>query len=336
MLRQDALDALARRHRVPGATVALGLGDELFDFATGVLNVNTGVETTADSVFQIGSNTKLFTTTLVMQLVDSGQIDLDAPVRRYLLDFSLADPTAADEITVRHLLTHTSGIQADYFAGFGRGDDAVERYVASLAEIDLVHRPGQFWSYCNSGFVVAGRLAEAIAGKPYHQLLKEKICQPLQLERTTVLAEEMLSWRCAVGHVRGPGRNQVVAPPSVTGFAQAPAGSSTASTAAELVRFVQAHFRDGATPDGGEVLSSASVAVMQQVQVSRPLTTTSTLSAQGLGWGIADWDGKRAIGHGGAVIGQVSYLEALPEEQLVVAVLTNSSGGEVASHGRCK
>lgn len=159
---QDALDALARRHLVPGATLAIGLGDELFDFATGVLNVGTGVETTTDSVFQIGSNTKLVTTTLVMQLVDEGLVELDDPVRKYLPDFALADPRAAGEITVRQLLTHTSGIQGDYFKGFGRGDDAIERYVVSLADIDLVHAPGQFWSYCNSGFVVAGRLAEVV------------------------------------------------------------------------------------------------------------------------------------------------------------------------------
>ena len=98
-------------------------------------------------------------------------------------DFALADPTAANEITIRHLLTHTSGIQGDYFKGFGRGDEAVERYVASLADVDLVHRPGQLWSYCNSGYVVAGRVAEVIAATPYNQLLKEKICHPLGWRR---------------------------------------------------------------------------------------------------------------------------------------------------------
>jgi CubicO group peptidase (beta-lactamase class C family) len=140
---QDRLDALARQHGVPGATLAVGLDGELLDFATGVINVNTGVATTPTSVFQIGSNTKLFTATLVMQLVDSGAVDLDQPVRRYLPDFSLADPTGTEQITVRQLLTHSSGIQGDYFKGFGRGDEAIERLVASLIDIDLVHPPGQ-------------------------------------------------------------------------------------------------------------------------------------------------------------------------------------------------
>ena len=148
---QDRLDALARQHGVPGAALAIGFGGELLDFATGVINVNTGVATTPDSVFQIGSNTKLFTTTLIMQLVDAGDIELDQPVRRYLADFALANRAAADQITVRQLLTHTSGIQGDYFKGFGRGDEAIERLVASLVDIDLVHPPGELWSYCNTG-----------------------------------------------------------------------------------------------------------------------------------------------------------------------------------------
>jgi CubicO group peptidase (beta-lactamase class C family) len=322
---QDALDALARRHEVPGATLAVGRGDELFDFATGVLNLSTGVETTTGSVFQIGSNTKVFTTTLIMQLVDSGQVGLDAPVRRYLPDFALADPTAADEITVRQLLNHTSGIQGDYLTGFGRGDEAIERYVASLADIDLVHRPGQMWSYCNSGFAVAGRVAEVLAGIPYNKLLKERICQPLGLERTTVLSEEIVAERCAVGHVPGPGGRPMVPPGVVVmGYSHAPAGSRTTSTAAELVRFAQMHLNSGTAPDGEQVLSAASVAAMQQVGVRKPETSTG-LAAQGLGWAIEDWDGKRVIGHNGGTIGQTSFLRAVPDDDLVVALLTNSA-----------
>jgi CubicO group peptidase (beta-lactamase class C family) len=323
---QETLDALARRHRVPGATLAIAAGDELVDFATGTLNVNTGVEATTDSIFQIGSNTKLFTTTLVMQLVDEGAVDLDAPVRRYLTGFSLNDPSAAREITVRQLLTHTSGIQGDYFDGFGRGDDAIERYVDSLSGIDLVHRPGQMWSYCNSGFVVAGRLAEVLRGAPYHQLLKDRICAPLGLRRTTVLVSEMLRHRSAVGHVPGPDGQPMVPPTVVMEYAQAPAGSMTTATAAELVRFVQMHLDDGAAPNGTQVLSADSVRAMQEVQATLPPTSSVPLT-QGLGWLMHEWGGKKVIGHGGGTIGQLSFLEAIPEDGLVVALLTNGMSG---------
>jgi CubicO group peptidase (beta-lactamase class C family) len=322
----ETLDALARRHRVPGATLAIAQGDELLDFATGVLNVNTGVETTTDSLFQIGSNTKLFTATLIMQLVDAGEVELDQPVRRYLPSFSLADPTAAEEITVRHLLTHTSGIQGDHFLGFGRGEEAIGRYVDSLAEIDLVHRPGQLWSYCNSGFVVAGRVAEVVTNTPYHQLLKERICGPLGLTHTTVLADEMLAHRVAVGHVAGPAEQPTVPPVVVMEYAQVPAGSRTTSTAAELVRFAQMHLRGGRGPDANQVLSEGSVAAMREAQVDRPAISTAPLN-QGLGWLMAQWDGHEVVGHGGGTIGQLSFLEVLPDRELVVALLTNSGTG---------
>lgn len=328
---QDRLDALARQHGVPGATLAVGLDGELLDFATGVLNVNTGVATTPTSVFQIGSNTKLLTTTLVMQLVDAGDVDLDEPVRRYLPDFSLADRAVAEEITVRQLLTHSSGIQGDYFQGFGRGDEAIERLVASLVDIDLVHRPGQLWSYCNTGFVVAGRLAEVVAGRPYHELLRTRVCSPLGLRRTTVLVDEMIAQRCAVGHIANPGGNPRVPPVVVMEYAHAPAGSMTTATAAELVRFVQMHLQGGTALDGRQVLSGDSVRAMQQVQLRRPPTSSVPLT-QGVGWLIEEWDGKRVIGHGGGTIGQLSFLQAVPDEKLVVALLTNSMTGGLLWH----
>jgi CubicO group peptidase (beta-lactamase class C family) len=323
---QDALDDLSRRCEVPGAALAVGHGEEIFDFATGVVNVDTGVETTTDSVFQIGSNTKLFTATLVMQLVDAGQVTLDAPVRRYLPGFTLADDAAAQHITVRQLLTHTSGIEGDYFEGFGQNDDAIERYVDSLDTIGLVHPPGRLWSYCNSGFVVAGRLVEALTGTPYHQLLRERICGPLGLSRTTVQADEMLAQRCAVGHVPGPGGRPMVPPVILMQYAQAPAGSRTVATAAELVRFVHMHLESGAAPNGDAVLSGAAAAAMQEPQFPRPPISSSP-QAQGLGWLMEEWDGKRVIGHGGGTIGQLSFLESVPEERLTVALQTNSVSG---------
>ena len=322
---QERLDALARQHRVPGAVLAVSTGEEALEFATGVINASTGVATTADTVFQIGSNTKLLTTTLVMQLVEAGQVELDSPVRRYLPTFELADP-GAGEITVRHLLTHTSGIQGDHFEDFGRGDDAVERYVGSLGQIGLIHPPGQMWSYCNSGFVLAGRVAEQVAGQPYHRLLAERICAPLGLRRTTVLAEEMLAGRCAVGHVAGPDGTPRVPPVVIMAMAQSPAGSRTVATAAELAAFARMHLAGGTARDGTRLLAEASVRAMQEVQGPRPRASDAALT-QGLGWLMSDWSGVRVIGHGGGTIGQLSFLEAVPEHDLVVVLLTNSETG---------
>ncbi|WP_027928009.1 serine hydrolase domain-containing protein [Amycolatopsis benzoatilytica] len=103
------LRELIAKHGVPGAQVAVLAGGEIHDQAAGVLNLRTGVETTGDSVFKVGSITKIWTATLVQQLVHDGVLDLDRPVREYLPGFRLRDPAATDLLTARQLLTHTPG-----------------------------------------------------------------------------------------------------------------------------------------------------------------------------------------------------------------------------------
>src|SRR6185369_11406532 len=153
---RERLPGLLADNRVPGAAVAVLAGGDVVDFAAGVLSTATGVEATVDSVFQVGSITKVWTTTLVMQLVDEGRLDLDAPVRTYLPDFALADDAAAAVITVRQLLCHMSGFEGDIFTDTGRGDDCVEKYVATLGTTSQLFPPGEMFSYNNAGFCVLG------------------------------------------------------------------------------------------------------------------------------------------------------------------------------------
>jgi len=143
------------RYRVPGASLAVLCDGQSFETAAGVVNRDTGVETTTDAVFQIGSITKVFTTTLIMQLLEEGRVKLDEPVRTYLPELQLGDHEAARSVTLRHLLTHSSGIDGDFFQDTGRGDDCVERYVLACSGLGQLHRPGELFSYCNSGFACA-------------------------------------------------------------------------------------------------------------------------------------------------------------------------------------
>ncbi len=99
-----------------------------------------------------------------MQLVDEGLLDLDAPVAEVLPGFRVADPDVTRSVTTRHLLTHTSGIDGDVFTDTGRGDDCLERYVAGMAEVAQNHPLGATWSYCNSGYILAGRIVEHLTG----------------------------------------------------------------------------------------------------------------------------------------------------------------------------
>ncbi len=107
---------------------------------------------------------KVWTATLAMQLVDEGKLDLDAPVADVLPELRLADAEVAKTVTMRHLLNHTSGIDGDVFTDTGRGDDCVEKYVALLSEQKQNHPLGATWSYCNAGFVLAGRVIEKLTG----------------------------------------------------------------------------------------------------------------------------------------------------------------------------
>src|SRR4051812_35614992 len=118
---QERLTTLAEKRGVVGATFAIGLGDETVSAATGVLNLRTQAPATPESLFQIGSITKVWTAVLALQLVDEGLIELDGPVVKYLPEFRVADEEVTRTVTVRQLLTHTSGIDGDLFLDTGRG-----------------------------------------------------------------------------------------------------------------------------------------------------------------------------------------------------------------------
>ncbi len=224
--------------------------------AYGLLNKETGVETTEDSVFQIGSMTKVWTATLVMQLVDEGKLDLDAPVIDVLPELELSDRDVAARLTMRHLLTHTSGIDGDVFTDTGRGDDCLERYVALLAEAAQNHPLAATWSYCNSGFVLAGRVIEKLTGGTWDAAIKERLVGPLGMTHTGTLPEEALLHRAAVGHVSETAPSPRGAAAWALPRALGPAGLVN-STRADVLAFARMHLTGGLAPDGTRILSES-------------------------------------------------------------------------------
>ncbi|MEU8200971.1 serine hydrolase domain-containing protein [Streptosporangium sp. NPDC049046] len=243
---RERLDEAARRHGVPGAALAIWAGGELVEAATGVVNRNTGVRTTADSVFQVGSTTKVWTAALVMQLVDEGLIELDRPVREYLPEFAVADG-AEKVITVRHLLTHTGGFDGDVFEDTGRGDDCLDRYVDFLRGAGHVHEPGALFSYCNAGYCVLGALVARVRGTTWEQAMRERLLDPLGAAHSALLPEEAVLFRVAAGHV---GPEGTVHPTWHMPRSNAPAGSTMCLAPRELVRFGRMLVAGGLTQDG--------------------------------------------------------------------------------------
>jgi len=306
------LRELIAKHGVPGAQVAVLADGEIRDEAAGVLSLHTRVETTGDAVFKVGSITKIWTATLIQQLVQAGVLDLDTPVREYLPGFRLSDPAATAQLTARHLLTHTSGIDANHSLDPGRDDDAIEKFVAGLAEAEHPFPPGQLMSYSNSGYVVLGRLVEVLRGKRFTDVLRERLVAPLGLPSVATSVDEAILHRAAIGHVETDG---VLAPSktwAVRHFS-APSGSQMAMSARDLMTFVRMQLAD------------PGLAVLRDAH----LPSVPDFGGGILGWGLG-WMRYRdgVVGHTGVSRGQKAFLRVAPEAGVAVAVLTNSCRGE--------
>jgi CubicO group peptidase (beta-lactamase class C family) len=294
------LEELAAGTAVPGAVLGIWADGEQTIAPYGVLNRATGVEVTAASLFQIGSITKTWTATLIAQLVAEGKLSLDDAVVKLL-------PGAPIDgrITVRHLLSHQSGIDGDLFTDTGRGDDCLERYVALLGDVDQLFEPGTAYSYCNAGFVLLGRLIEVLDNRTWDESLAKRLIEPLGLTETTTLPEQAILHRNALGHTADGVPVKTWNLPRSIG----PAGLITQS-AADLLRFAQLHLD--------------SYSEMRSPQVAVP-GGTGGFEAVGQGWRLYDWSGRKLFGHDGMTVSQLAFLRIDPEARLAVCLLTNSA-----------
>ena len=313
---ENALEETA----TPGA--ALGVRHDGADRVAGfgVTSTEDPLDVTPETLFQIGSITKTVTGTVAMILVERGELDLDAPVRRYLPKLELMDPEVAARVTMRHLLTHTAGWVGDYFADHGAGDDAVERMVSDLARLPQLTPLGEMWSYNNAGFYLAGRVIEVLAGEPYERVVGSVLLEPLGLGHTFFFPEDVMTRRFAVGHHRAENGPPTVARPWAIGRAHNAAGG-LASTVNDLLRYARFHLSDG---EG--ILTRASLDEMQRPHAP----AAPNFGSVGITWAVDDASGVRFLHHGGGTNGQISLLAIAPDSGTVLAVVTNHQrGGEV-------
>lgn len=328
---QERLDTLAKDNGVVGAVlgimrVAPGKDDEVVRCATGLLNANTGRNTTVDSLFQIGSNTKLWTATIIMQLVEQGKLSLDALVRDLLPDFKLSTDELTNNVTVRHLLNHTSGLDGDVFVDTGRGDDCLEKYMTVLETAVQIFPVGATWSYCNSGFSILGRIIEVVTGQVWDQVMRERLFTPLGLTHTNTLPEEALLFDTAVGHVVGL-PEPVVTPQWILMRNAGPAGLINASIS-DLLTFGRMHMSGGVSADGTRILSEETAASMLEFSADVPEKYLLG-DSWGLGFTRFNWGGEWLYGHDGNTLGQAAFLRFYPAGGLVVGMLTNDN----SAHG---
>jgi CubicO group peptidase (beta-lactamase class C family) len=326
---QPKLEELLARVGAPGALFAIMQGDEVMQCAAGVANLDDATPIATGTLFHIASISKVFTATLVMQLVDEGKLDLDEPIRTYLPDFRVADAETTDRVTARNLLSHTSGIDGDKEDSFGRGDDALGRYVDSCATLQQVFPLGATFSYCNSGFNILGRVVEVLRDKSFDAALREHLFEPLGMRRTGTLPEDIIWFPVATGH-RTEDKKTHAEYAWEAERSHAPAGG-VITTASDLLAFARMHVDGGVARDGTRILSQAAASAMLEPAVEVPDPSYGA-THWGLGWELLSREGApQLMGHGGDLLGHHARMWICPSLRLAVVLLVNGDGVDVVA-----
>ena len=269
---------------------------------------------TANTVFRVGSVSKLFTDIGVMQLVEAGKLNLDAPVATYLHDFKPINPFG-QPITLRELMSHRSGLVREPPIGnyFDATAPSLQKTVESLNQTTLVYAPGSRTKYSNAGVAAVGYTLQTVSGEPYATYLQRAVLEPLGMTHSAFEPKPELIDHLAAATMWSYDGLNFPAPGFQLG--EGPAGCMY-STVGDLGRFLSVLF------DGGR---SGTVQVIQAKSLNemwRPHYTNSGSRNFGLGFQLGDLDGHRTISHGGAIYGFATQLAGLPDEKLGVVVIT--------------
>lgn len=330
-----AIDEYVRGHMrslgIPGMSVGVVRGTAIAHLGGYGIAGPDGRPVTAQTPFHIASVSKPLTASAVLQMVEAGKLDLDAPVQRYLPWFNLADPDAAARITLRHLLQHTSGLST--FGGDARNLDAdtspgaLERSIRELRGAELATSPGERFEYSNTNYDILGLVVQTVSGEPYEQKVRRGLFAPLRMSASYESLEAARPHGASSGHYPLFGIMLPIDGWVPVGRATRPS-AGLASSAEDLSRWLMALLGKGGL-DGATVLSPASV--------ERMLTPGFTISGNvqyALGWtafpfsdalpaGAPASSAPIALSHGGRWLGYAALVFLLPARDLGVVVLMN-------------
>ena len=310
-----------KRLSIPGVAVGIWHKGQEHTAGFGVTSVENPLPVTSDTLFQVGSISKTFTGTMLMQLVEQGKVDLDAPVKKYIKDFKLHDKNVEKKVTVRHLLTHTGGWVGDYFNDFGNGDDALAKMVKDIAKLPQVQPLGKIWSYNNTGFNIASRIIEVVTGKPYEQAAQKMIFNPLKLKMSFFYPSDILiTYRFASGH-SNENKKTYVARPWAIGRAGNGVGG-VVSTVKDLLAYARFHMGSG-----NRIIKKKSLEAMRT-----PQADAGGRGKMGITWFINKAGPLMRYSHGGATNGQQAAFLFVPEKDFAIAILTNSDDGGILNN----
>lgn len=274
------------------------------------------IPATAETVYRVGSVSKLFTDIGIMQLVERGVIDLDAPITKYLLDFKPNNPFNK-AITLRQLMSHRSGLVREPPVGnyFDDATASLAQTVQSLNSTALVYEPEKRIKYSNAGIATVGYVLEKTQQQPFTEYLQKAVLSPMGLESSSFAPTSEIVKHLAKAYMWSYDGRHFVAPTFQLGMA--PAGSMY-STVTDLARFMSILFNNGKGPRG-QILKKATLEKMWTPQFS----PAGEKNGFGIGFALSELQGYRRIGHGGAMYGFATELEALPEAKLGVITVTS-------------
>jgi len=310
----DSMLSRATEGRTPGAAILVSRdGNVLFEKGYGYASLDPDVKVTPQTKFRIGSITKQFTAAAILRLQEMGKLSVHDALSKYFPDYP-----RGGEVTLHHLLTHTSGIHS-----YTEKPDFVQRVTEPIDAGDLIASfendpydfdPGAKWSYSNSGYFLLGRIVEQVSGRTYAEFLKEQFFDPLGMKDTGVHTRGAHLSHEALGYAQ---LGEKVEKAADWDMSWAGGAGALYSTVEDLARWNDAVF-------GGKVLSDESrEAAFTPVEVGS--SPASDDGGYGYGWGIGRLRGVKVIQHNGGLQGFVSALSCYPDEGLTVAVLVNAA-----------
>ncbi len=297
------------RLQIPGLSfVLVQNGEVVMAKGYGYADLERGNPMSAGTtVMRIGSVSKLFVATAVMQLVEQGRLDLHTDINQYLTAFQVED-TFPEVVTLAHLLTHTAGFEDPPYTS-NIDPQQVQPLGPFLAANmpPCTHPPGKDFIYSNYGYALAGLIVEEVSGTPFDQFVEQSIFEPLGMTHSRYLLAPPLPENMATGYFYKDG---VQVPQPVDYDSDYP-GGSIVSTADDMTHFLLAHLQDGCY-QGACILQAATVAEMHQRQATTPF------QGQNVTFGFVEGlqEGQRLLGHSGAIRGFGSSLDMLPAHDL--------------------
>ncbi|MFZ5814596.1 MAG: serine hydrolase domain-containing protein [Bacillota bacterium] len=308
-----------KRARLSGAYAVVAGGAVVLEGAVGI-DSRTGRPMTPDTPFEIGSVTKSLTALAILQLRDQGLLNLDDPVQRHLPWFRVADAKASERITIRHLLSHTSGLSPTSQGVVARDYDriwpSIEAGVRELRTQRLKGEPGTRFAYANMGYAAAGAVVEAVSGRPWAEYIQSEILDPLGMRHSAADFSRAHDLQVATPHGWIFGRPAPVGHRALGPYL-APAGSTTVCSVRDLARYALACL--GAAP-----IPKLSPGSLEEAQTGAVKIDEN--SAYGLGWvEQLTEEGQRVVWHNGGTEGSASVLMLLPAEGIAVILLCNTA-----------